>query len=67
MPSDTATIPEFLTTKELAALWNTPVKAIYEQMRRGQCPLTPFRLHVGKREWLRWSRDEALGALKRED
>lgn len=59
--------PDFLTTEELAELWRVRPPSIYEMLRHKRCPIVPFRLSVGSRGFLRWSRAEAVSALQRNE
>lgn len=66
-PEAPAEILEYLvSTAEAARLlgYRTP-RVIYEQLRRGTCPIVPWRFRVATRVHLRWDRRELCGLLER--
>ena len=57
---------DFCSSQEVAGYWGISVEGLYESLRRGDCPVRPFRRRVGRREYLRWLRSEVLAVLERE-
>ena len=59
-------LEDLVSTENAAALLGyASSKALHEQLRRGNCPLRPWRFHVGGKTRLRWSRREIEELMKR--